>query len=372
MIKLASIIFLQLILVVITVGCKKKEKVDAGYVVARFKELADSIRKVAYHAHRIDTFPRGQTVWNNRGMALIEKDSSDELFGFSFYAKRDDVAKAFIYDKGMQFEVNDSSRTYQMSRASHGFLGSPGGQMIYHNLFFLDSIYKSRVLEETESRFILTYQFDDDTVYNVSDIVKVVELSKNSFFPVQTTITSKVAGFESFSQTVLTDVRINKQVQNSIKGYKNALQIYSVLAPSVRKANQLIGQKFPQISLPDLLDQDTIDLMIERLTLIDFWETWCGPCIASLPKVQELKERYSTQLNVIGIISEDREVALRFIQNKGITYYNFLGSPELLKSLNVNSWPTYFLIDDQGIVRKEYVGFSEQIEEDIKMLSKGI
>ena len=72
--------------------------------------------------HRIDTFPRGQAVWNNRGMALIEKDSSDEIFGFSFYAKRYDVAKAFIYDKGMQFEVNDSSRTYQMSRASYAAL----------------------------------------------------------------------------------------------------------------------------------------------------------------------------------------------------------------------------------------------------------
>jgi len=39
MMKLASNVFLQLILVVLTVGCKKKEKVDAEYVVARFKEL---------------------------------------------------------------------------------------------------------------------------------------------------------------------------------------------------------------------------------------------------------------------------------------------------------------------------------------------
>ena len=40
--------------------------------------------------HRIDTFASG-AVWNNKGYALIEKDSSDDLFGFSFYGRRHDV-----------------------------------------------------------------------------------------------------------------------------------------------------------------------------------------------------------------------------------------------------------------------------------------
>jgi len=372
MIKLASRIFLPLTLLVLIAGCKKKKNVDADYVVTRFKELSEEIRKVEYHAHRIDTFPRGKTVWNNHGMALIEKDSSDDLFGFSFYAKRNDIAEAFIYDRGMQFEVGDSSKTYKVSSGSFGFLGSPGGQMIYRNLFFLDSVYKARGVEETESGFILKYEFDDDTVHNVSDIVKVVELSKDNFFPVRTTITSKVSGSRSFSETVLTNVRINEQVQNSVEKYKDELQSYSVVASSIRKPNQLIGKKFPQIALSDLVHQNVHDLNVARLTLIDFWETWCGPCIASLPKVQELQDQYSTKLKIIGIISENGVGAHRLIKKNNITYENFVGSPELLRSLSIESWPTYFLIDDQGMVRKEYVGFSAQIEEDIKTLSGGL
>jgi hypothetical protein len=37
-----------------------------------------------------------------------------------------------------------------------------------------------------------------------------------------------------------------------------------------------------------------------------------------------------------------------------------------MEEFSINSWPTYFLVDKNGVIRKEYFGFSEQIEKDIK------
>ena len=121
------------------------------------------------------------------------------------------------------------------------------------------------------------------------------------------------------------------------------------------------------MELSDLFDKNTIiKVNNNKLTLIDFWEVWCSPCIASFPKVESLKNKFESELNVFGIVSEDYENAIKMVEKKGTTFQNLIGNNELEKEFGVNSWPRYFLVDKNGIVQKEYFGFSEQIEKDIK------
>ncbi len=348
-------------------NCKKEQEIDIEHVSEKFKEYSDNIDKVEYSIQRIDTFQQGGTVWNNKGVALIEKDENDETFGFSFYGKRDDVPEEYIYDKGIGFEISNSTKTYKTDKGNYGFIGSPGGQMIPQNIFHLDSVYKSRTLIENEKSFILKYEFEDDTVYSATEIIKSVELTKDNFFPVKVTRTSKVLGNRSFSQTILSNVKINQHVQNSIKDYKNEFKDYDIIQPEKRQPNRLLDKGIPIISLPNLLEQSrTINLPIGRLTLIDFWEPWCGPCIASFSKIENLKNKYSSQLEIVGIVSDDSPTAIRLIGNKNVTFLNLIGNKDLMEEFSIDSWPRYFLIDKKGIIRKEYFGFSEQIEKDIK------
>ncbi len=349
-------------------SCKQEQKIDFNTVSSNFKEYSNKIKKVEYNIQRIDTFSRGSMVWNNKGYALIEKKNEDEIYGFSFYGKRNDIDEEYLYDNDNGFEILRNEKKYAIEHP-RGIIGSPGGQMILQHIFYLDSVYKNVELIENDDKYILRYQFENDTVFNVTDILKTIELTKDNYFPTKVTISSKTLGNKGFTQYILSDIKINSDVKKSIKSIKESIIDFEVIQPEIDEPNAILNKKFPEINLPNLLDENQIvNLEINKLTLIDFWEVWCGWCIKSFPEVEKLKNKYPEKLQVIGILTQDKESAIKLIEKKKTTFTNLIGNKKLLENYSVNSYPRYFLIDKKGIVRKEYFGFSENIEKDIKLL----
>jgi thiol-disulfide isomerase/thioredoxin len=108
-----------------------------------------------------------------------------------------------------------------------------------------------------------------------------------------------------------------------------------------------------------------------KVVLLDFWEVWCGPCIASMPKVQSLYENYKTKgLEVYGLMSEKDQLAAArlLVQKTKIDFPMLVADQQLLKAFGINAVPTYILIDKKGNIRFTSEGFSEQIENEIKKL----
>ncbi|WP_435623770.1 hypothetical protein [Flagellimonas sp.] len=207
-------------------SCKKEPKVDVNYVIAKFHENADKINSLEYRMQRIDTAAINGIVWNNSGVALIEKDKNDKIFGFSFYGKRDDVDKEYIYDAENGFEISKMNQTYRIEPGHFKFLGRSGGQMVHRNIFKLDTVYKKVSLSETESSYLLAFEFENDTVYDVSDRIKVFELNKTDFFPIQIKQTSIFLGNKSVSISKFKEVKINNEVSTTIKDLKQEFQNY--------------------------------------------------------------------------------------------------------------------------------------------------
>jgi thiol-disulfide isomerase/thioredoxin len=348
-------------------NCKQPQNQNLEYVISKFNENANKIQNVEYNIHRVDTFPQDGIVWNNKGLAYIERDNNDTIFGLSFYAKRLDINKEYIYKSSIGYEFIEDKKEFKNEKGAVGFLGKPGGQMVSRDIFKLDSIYKNVKLLKGEESYILRYEYEDDTVYDVTQRVKTVYLRKDDFFPSKIFRTSKVLGNRSSTQLYFSDIKINKGNQNKIdQSIEDKINNYTRVNDSLGKQKLLIGKKFPSISLPNLKTNNVINIDSQKPILIDFWETWCGPCIASFPKVEELNKKYSDEILIIGIVSEDKSNALKLIQKKRVAFSNLYGNSALLEEYKVNSFPRYFLIDSDGIVRKEYFGFSNQIEVDIK------
>ncbi|MEX0359490.1 MAG: TlpA family protein disulfide reductase [Allomuricauda sp.] len=353
-------------------GCKHETQVDVHYVIDKFHESADEVNSVEYRVHRIDTFANGGIVRSQTGVALIEKDKKDKIFGFSFYGKSNEIPMEFIYDAGNGFEVSETDKTYEIRPGQVGFIGTPGGQMINQNIFKLDSIYKNVSLSETDSSYLLTYEFVNDTVYDFSDSFRVYELNKADFLPIKIKQSAKLLGNKNVSIMEFSNIEINNNVTRSIKELKQDFKDYTLIQRENRSPNKLLLKKLPSLKLPHLFDQGKlVEIKTDKLTLLDFWEVWCGPCIASFPKVENLKNKFPTELKIIGIVSEDQENAIKLVEKKGVTFQNLVGNNKLKTRLGVTTWPRYFLVDQDGIVQKEYFGFSGQIEKDIEnLLSK--
>ena len=107
-----------------------------------------------------------------------------------------------------------------------------------------------------------------------------------------------------------------------------------------------------------------------KVVVLDFWATWCGPCLAAVPKANDLLKKYQDQgLVIIGVCRPDGgEKMAGLVKSKSIAYPVCIDSKnEINGAYVVDSYPDYYLIDRQGRVRGADVS-SDGLEAAIKQL----
>ncbi|MFY9553956.1 MAG: redoxin domain-containing protein [Blastocatellia bacterium] len=119
-----------------------------------------------------------------------------------------------------------------------------------------------------------------------------------------------------------------------------------------------------------------------KVVLLDFWGTWCPPCVASVPSLRSLHKRFEKEpaFVMIGISSDSEGEKWRaFIaENKMVWRQHWDRDHRVQRAFNVRAFPTYILIDGEGIVRFRSIGSSwertgtldDAIRKHVKMAAK--
>jgi peroxiredoxin len=140
------------------------------------------------------------------------------------------------------------------------------------------------------------------------------------------------------------------------------VQVSQLTPPEILLHEQrLMDQKAPEFDLTDLHGKRVLmNEQHNKIVILNFWATWCGPCVQEIPMLNQLYKEYMDRgVVVLGIsIDENVEVVQEFLEDHQVLYPVMLSNDEIESSYGpFRGIPTTFIIDRQGIVRKRILGY---------------
>lgn len=129
------------------------------------------------------------------------------------------------------------------------------------------------------------------------------------------------------------------------------------------------GEPAPDFTLPALTGQNgseeiTLSALRGQVVYVDFWASWCLPCIRSLPEISTLYEQYRDQgFEVIAItIDNPLEDATEFLEDLDTPLdYRIAADADadVMDAYGVRGMPTSFLVDRDGVIRMIHEGYRD-------------
>jgi len=156
-----------------------------------------------------------------------------------------------------------------------------------------------------------------------------------------------------------------------IPGIRKPLQIFFNKAlsfsPSVTsEENRSSIANFEWVLEKNNKDKLDFSQLEGEVVLVNFWATWCPPCIAEMPSFQELYDDYEDKVNFLFVSSEDHETVRGYMNRKNFTLPAYRPLSEAPKPMNGKTLPTTYLLDKQGNIVIEKVGAADWNSETVR------
>ena len=135
----------------------------------------------------------------------------------------------------------------------------------------------------------------------------------------------------------------------------------------------LVGKPAPDLTAEAVTGEGpkTIQEASGKVTIVDFWATFCGPCKKSFPKYQALVDESAGELTVIAVSVDEPDNADKakieaFVKETGVKFAVVWDKDQsIVKKYGVEKMPTSFIVDKTGVIRHVHAGYAEGEEEKI-------
>lgn len=96
-----------------------------------------------------------------------------------------------------------------------------------------------------------------------------------------------------------------------------------------------------------------------KVVVVNFWATWCPPCVAEMPSFQKLYEDFGDQVVFLFVANDKKSKVVAFIQKHDYSFPVFFQASTVPDELNSNSLPTTFIINKSGDIVVEKTGAAD-------------
>lgn len=130
-----------------------------------------------------------------------------------------------------------------------------------------------------------------------------------------------------------------------------------------------VGESMPSFILPTLQQNQSVNLkdFQGKVVYLDFWASWCAPCRTSFPLLNKLHQKLKAQgFEVVAVnVDENKADGEKFLKEFGVDFTVLRENKgELSDKLGVESMPTSFILNKQGVIQHVHKGFtSDDVDE---------
>lgn len=148
-------------------------------------------------------------------------------------------------------------------------------------------------------------------------------------------------------------------------------------APLVAKRNAdrcSEGAHAPDFTLKDINGETfTLSSLRGKTVILDFWGSWCVPCLKSIPRIKEQYARYKDKgLEIVSVACSDTDEAWRAAVNRtGMNWINLFNDSEnndITKVYGIGSFPTMFIISPDGVIVRRTTGENDDFFNHLQSL----
>ena len=144
----------------------------------------------------------------------------------------------------------------------------------------------------------------------------------------------------------------------------------------LNREEPVVGALAPDFTLTALTgEQVNLAELRGKPVIINFWATWCAPCVIEMPNIQKYFEAYAGEFEVLAVnADEPAPVVQKFIEDVGVTFAVLLDPGAAIQDVyRIRGYPTTFFLDAKGIIRAQHIGLlsEKQIEAYLLMVDIG-
>jgi peroxiredoxin len=129
-----------------------------------------------------------------------------------------------------------------------------------------------------------------------------------------------------------------------------------------------IGSNAPDFTVQDSQNKITLSQYRGQIVVLNFWATWCAPCVEELPSLVEMQRRMKAKgVTVLAVsVDVDESAYRRFVKDHNVTLLTVRDPDQKSNSLYGTSiFPETYIIDRNGVMRRKLIGAVDWTEPEI-------